>query len=316
MSDPISEEAIAWFARVQSDRRTRADEDRFAHWLKQDERHRQAYARVESLWRLAGPQIVPRPLETHARNKWFSAPKIVAAAAVAAMAAGFAFFFTRPDTISAGSFATPAGEQHELKLSDGSTVTLNTRSEVSIDVGKDYRLVRMARGEARFNVAKDAARPFIVDTGSARVRALGTAFDVRVSASRVAVTLVEGRVEVASAAVGTARKPPVVLSAGQQFALDLGSGEQRVQSVSLDRANAWLQRQLIFDALPLSEAVEEANRYLPNPVSVADPSLQDIRVSGVVRAGSVDSLIGSLESSFPVKAIQTPSGPALVRKPD
>lgn len=317
MSDPLAEEAIDWFARMHSDRRTRADEDRFSHWLRQSERHAGAYAQVERIYRAAGPQMTPRPLQAVRSERRSQVSRWFAAAAVAAVCVGVYFFLDYRGPVAEGSFVTAAGDQRELRLSDGSTITLNTRSEVSVDIGRDYRLVRLSQGEARFTVAKDAARPFIVDTGAARVRAIGTAFDVRVTDTQLAVTLVEGRVEVAPRAADPAQPhQAVILHAGQQLALDLTSGKQQVRQVSLERANAWLRRQLIFDALPLSEAVEEANRYLSRPVVIEDPSLATMRISGVVRAGSTESFVGSLESSFPVQAMETSAGTVLIRSPD
>jgi len=319
MSDAIEAEAIAWFARMHSDVRTRADEDRFEQWLKQDPRHELIYARIASLWRKAGPEINPRLLSgddrTAPRSPRKSARIALAAMFVAAVAGAVLFLAMHKGLVTEGSFVTAAGAQRRIDLSDGSSITLNTRSEVSVDLAGQYRMVRLIRGEARFNVAKDAARPFIVDTGSARVRALGTSFDVRVSDVHLAVTLLEGRVEVASAQRGAvAPIEPVVLRPGQQLALELSTGEHKVQGITRERADAWLDHQLVFEAASLTEVVTEANRYLSNPVAIGDPSLEEIHVSGVIRAGSLDSLLGSLEASFPIETRQTPDGPVLIRK--
>lgn len=319
MSDAIETEAIAWFARMHSDVRTRADEDRFEQWLKQDSRHELAYARIASLWRKAGPEINPRSLAGDEPTAPRISPKFkrmaLAAMLVATVAGAVLLLALHKGLVTEGSFVTAAGAQRQIDLSDGSTITLNTRSEVSVDLAGNYRIVRLIRGEARFNVAKDAARPFIVDTGSARVRALGTSFDVRVSDAQLAVTLLEGRVEVASTPRGAVPPiEPVVLQPGQQLALELSTGEHKVQGITRERANAWLAHQLVFEAASLVDVVTEANRYLPNPVVIGDASLEEVQVSGVIRAGSLDSLVGSLEASFPIEVRQTPDGPVLIRK--
>jgi transmembrane sensor len=322
-ADAITEEAIAWFVRTHSDQRTLADEDRFAQWLKQDSRHAEAYTRIEKVWRAAGPEITPRVLPgeydtqldqpKRARRGWWITS---VAAALAVVAVGTTYVLNEQRArIRSGTFATEAGAQRELKLADGSTITLNTRSEVTVDLGEHQRSIRLARGEARFEVAKDATRPFIVDAGAARVRAVGTQFDVRRSDARVAVTLVEGRVEV-TPTLDTIKVPePAMLTAGQQVLYEIVSGERRVETVNLERASAWMHQQLIFDAMPLTAAVEEANRYLTVPIAIDDPTLADIQVSGVVRAGNVESFVGSVESSFPVQAIRRPDGQvALTRR--
>ena len=320
--DVIADEAIAWFVRTHSDQRTLADEDRFVQWLKQDPRHAQAYASVEQLWRAAGPEITPRALEKVAADRADDAkrPRKVwwgsLAAALTAIVIGFGYVRHANEKIHSGTFETQAGAQRELKLADGSTITLNTRSEISVDLAEHQRSIRLVRGEARFLVAKDPSRPFIVDAGAAQVRAIGTAFDVRVSDDRVAVTLVEGRVEVTPTDQALDIQAPAILTAGQQISYELAKREQRVQTVNIERASAWTRQQLVFDSVPLTEAVEEANRYLATPITVEDASLADIRVSGVVRAGNLESFVGSLESSFPVQSVERAGGVALVRRSD
>jgi transmembrane sensor len=319
----ITEEAIAWFVRTHSDQRTLADEDRFAQWLKQDPRHAEAYTQIERVWRATGPEITPRVLPgeldarqgatTWAKRAWWVTS---VAAALAAVAIGTTHVVNEQRArITSGTFATEAGAQRELKLADGSTITLNTRSEVSVDLGEHHRSIRLARGEARFEVAKDASRPFIVDAGAARVRAVGTQFDVRRSDARVAVTLVEGRIEVTPQLASIKVPEPAMLTAGQQVSYEIDSGERRVATVNLERASAWIHQQLIFDSVPLTAAVEEANRYLTVPIAIDDPTLANIQVSGVVRAGNVESFVGSVESSFPVRAVWRPDGQvALTRR--
>lgn len=322
VTDAITEEAIAWFVRTHSDQRTLADEDRFAQWLKQDPRHAEAYTRIEKVWRAAGPQITPRMLpgeidtqpDARPTRRLWAITSVAAALALVVTGATYVVSEQRA-RISSGTFATEAGTQRELRLADGSTITLNTRSEVSVDLGEHQRSIRLVHGEARFQVAKDATRPFIVDAGAARVRAVGTEFDVRRSDARVAVTLVEGRVEVTPTLETIKIPEPAVLTAGQQVFYEIDSGERRVETVNLERASAWIHQQLIFDSVPLTAAVEEANRYLEQPIAIDDPTLADIHVSGVVRAGNVESFVGSVESSFPVQAIRRADGQvALMRR--
>ena len=318
-SDTVNEEAIAWFVRTHSDQRTLGDEDRFAQWLKQDARHAEAYARVERAWRAAGADIMVRPLVGKRQaasprrfGTWWLRTGL--AAAVAALVVG-AYLIHGLGGIRAGTFTTPPGEQGTLKLADGSVVIMNTRSEVTVRLAPHLRWIRFIHGEARFLVAKDATRPFIVDTGAAQVRAVGTEFDVRVSDQHVAVTLVEGKVQITSTSVLAKPTAPTLLTAGQRFSLDVADGEHRIEAVNLARASAWLDRRLIFDATPLAVAVDEANRYLPVPIVIDDPSVQSIPVSGVVRAGNVASFLATLESSFPVQAIRRADGSwALVRR--
>lgn len=324
-NDPLDEEAVAWFVRMQSDQRTVTDEDRFAQWFKHDERHRQAYMNVESIWRAAAAEIGPRELKGESRASRPALPErrrtwrsvVGVAAVLTVVTVGGYFGLQLREQISTGVYSTAVGEQRELKLADGSTITLNTRSAVSVDISGEHRSIRLTQGEARFQVAKDHSRPFIVDAGDARVRAVGTAFDVKVSRERVAVTLVEGVVEVTPIIQPASMRTPSVLTAGQVLSIEHGSGKQLIESVAVERASAWLGRQLVFDSTPLVDAVTEANRYLPQPIVIEDLSLMRMAVSGVIRAGNVDNFIAALESSFPVKAIKRADGQvALVKRTD
>lgn len=319
-TDTVNEEAIAWFVRTHSDQRTLGDEDRFAQWLKQDVRHAEAYARVEKAWRAAGPDITARPLVSErqeGKNKRLWTRWRTSLAAALVLLTMSAYLVSDIGGIRAGTFTTSSGQLRTLRLADGSVITLNTRSEVTVKLASHLRLVRLTRGEARFQVAKDATRPFIVDADSAQVRAVGTVFDVRVSPQHIAVTLVEGKVQITSAPLLGAVPAPTLLTAGERFSLDTVGGEHRIETVNLARASAWINRQLIFDATPLAVAVDEANRYLPAPIAIDDPSVRNIRVSGVVRAGNVASFVATLESSFPVRAVTHADGSlGLVRRAD
>jgi len=317
-TNAVNEEAIAWFVRTHSDQRTLGDEDRFAQWLKQDARHAEAYAHVEKAWRVAGPDITARPLVGARRlgkNKRLWIRWRMSLAAVLVLVTMSAYLASDIGGIRTGTFVTSSGQLRTLRLADGSVITLNTRSAVTVNLARHVRLIRLTRGEARFQVAKDAARPFIVDADSAQVRAVGTVFDVRVAERRIAVTLVEGKVQITSAPLLGKVPEPTLLTTGERFSLDTVGGEHHIETVNLARASAWINQQLIFDATPLAMAVEEANRYLPAPIAIDDPSVRNIRVSGVVRAGNVASFVATLESSFPVQAVRHPDGSmGLVRR--
>jgi len=101
----------------------------------------------------------------------------------------------------ADQYRTAIGEQRLVRLSDGTRVSLNSDSQVVVDYDTVQRRVRLKRGEAFFEVAKDMERPFIVSAGAREVTALGTAFVVRYEEGRTAVTLVEGKVAVTSAGI-------------------------------------------------------------------------------------------------------------------
>jgi transmembrane sensor len=97
-------------------------------------------------------------------------------------------------------YSTDIGERRSITLADGSTVDLNARSKLRIEFSSAERRVELLNGQALFQVAKDKQRPFIVHSGGATVRAVGTQFDVYRKDSGTTITVLEGRVAVYSSA--------------------------------------------------------------------------------------------------------------------
>src|SRR5262249_40880821 len=144
--------------------------------------------------RLRDLRDVPRGISVFQKTAW-------TAAALAAIVLGI-FLYQQ----NAG-VATGVGEQRMLALDDGTHVILNTDTRVRVDYERDARRIELDKGEALFEVAHDAARPFFVTAGDRRIQALGTSFAVRRDESQVAVTLVDGKVTVASLARNAAELP-------------------------------------------------------------------------------------------------------------
>jgi transmembrane sensor len=120
---------------------------------------------------------------------------LTAAVVVACLAGGTNIYLYSQRHLA---LTTDTGEQRFVKLVDGSTLELNSRSRVRIRFSDHERDVDLIEGQALFHVIKDPSRPFIVHSGSTLVRAVGTQFDVYRKASGTTVTVVEGRVAVLS----------------------------------------------------------------------------------------------------------------------
>lgn len=203
-------------------------------------------------------------------------------------------------------YQTDIGEQRSIVLSDGSTMDLNARSRVQIRFEADVRNVRLLEGQALFKVAKDASRPFIVDTGSSRVRAVGTQFDVYRRNSATTVTVVEGRVailapaEVSQRALaareqvrverGDATNASVEVAAGEQVKVAAGEISAPVPT-NADFATAWTRRQIILREAPLSDVVDEFNRYNRRQMTIGDPAVASVLISGVFSSRDPGALL-------------------------
>lgn len=316
--------AADWVARLASDQRTREDDQQLQGWLAADKANGAAFdehARIfngigaladdaEARAILMGGKAAPaRRLDRRALLGGG-----VAAAAAVATAAVFG-----PDLLLGKTYRTEPGEQRRLRLADGSTVMLNTQSKLRVRFDGAERRLFLDYGQAWFQVAKDAQRPFRVFVGQDEVRALGTAFDVRRDGERATVTLEEGKVAIfrdassqplpANPAPGAAPSklvagpvaPAVILSPGDEARLAPAAAPAGAV-VDLAHVQAWRTERIILESTPLGEAVEEFNRYGGPRLVVADPDLTALPVSGVFHTDRPKAFAESVATSFPVKA--------------
>lgn len=224
-------------------------------------------------------------------------------------------------------YRTQVGEQRDVILPDGSKVTLNTDTALAVRYSDERRYIVLERGEALFVVKHDTGRPFDVAAGDTLTRALGTEFNVDMRSSKVTVSVLEGAVRVAAANVvshgtddtgksgeaGTGLMPVAALAKGQ--AVEFHAQDRRVLEGQADlrRIDAWRTRRLEFSDTPLSEAVEEFNRYSTTRVTVGTPELGAVRVSGVFRIGDADGFLFSLQEALHVESRESENEIVLLR---
>jgi transmembrane sensor len=215
-------------------------------------------------------------------------PRIAAAAAITlGVLAGASYFLWSPQR-----FQTALGEQRSVVLNDGSVVTLNTSSSIQVSMVKDRRTVTLLSGEALFQVAHDASRPFEVKTGDTTIRAVGTQFDVDRRTTGTTVTVVEGKVAVFTAPAGSndGEASNLPLAAGEQLTVAPQRKSHTVRA-NVAAATAWTQRKLIFENRPLGEVAAEFNRYNRQSIDIRSPELRSQEVTGAFQANDPDSFM-------------------------
>ncbi|CAM3882382.1 FecR family protein [Roseateles saccharophilus] len=303
VTQEILAEAAVWLARLHGPGRSYVMERECLAWQARSAAHRLAFERCTDTWQdVAGIQranILASPSEDqvgHANGGGKGRRPALAIAALGCVAL-FALNLRPNDT-----YGTGVGEQRLIVLADGSRLTLNTSTDVRVKLTDALRAVTVERGEALFEVAKDASRPFVVSVSDAKVVATGTAFLVRFAPPAKAggdafgVTLFEGRVIVqrSDAAVRSALSGPVVMTPGERLRVGqaiLDSGRAALTGTRLDRPQldpllAWKRGVAVLDDVTLAEAVADMNRYSNVPITVADSeALRTLRVSGVFRTG-------------------------------
>jgi transmembrane sensor len=227
---------------------------------------------------------------------------IAAAILLAVIAGGGASWWLN----RADDYQTGGGERRVVTLSDGSRLSLDSNSEVTVKYVRHQRLLHLLRGQARFDVAHDASRPFSVVAGSERVIATGTAFNIDMAGPRVLVTLIEGHVVVVNEEDGRLRTLSwpgrIELKAGQQLAAAAGM-PPRILPASIPRVTAWTVGQLIFDNESLSSVVDRINRYSDTQIVVADPAVGEMKISGVFNTGDAQGFVDIVTRYLRVRAV-------------
>jgi transmembrane sensor len=237
----------------------------------------------------------------------------------------------------AAVYSTGVGEQRTVQLSDGTSVELNARSQISVRFTEHERVIHLLAGQALFRVAKNPARPFVVDSNGTRVRAVGTQFDVYRKAASTTVTVLEGRVavlatpdvapsasdrssrELSRSLPGPIETPEVTSTAelASSGAVLVSAGEQVIATRSritrpahadVAAATAWRQRELVFDSTPLAEVAAEFNRYNVKPLIVSDQQLNHFHVTGVFSSTDPASMLRFLRAQPEIRVDESDTG--------
>ena len=304
--------AAHWFARLQDEAATGEDWLAFEHWLAASPAHAAAYEKLEGLWVeldsaadavAAGLDATPVSLAAHRAARGRVGPTrrswLVAGAGLAAsLAVGVLTLANWPAETQ--SYDTAPGQTRQFTLADGSQVWLNAGSRLDVRLERRARHVRMAEGEAAFDVTHDRARPFLIDTGDREVRVVGTQFNVRQRGSAFALSVRRGLVEVRPS--GAPGATPTRVPAGWRLIHQRGAPAGELSPTNPDDAVAWTRGQLIYAAAPLSEVAADLGRSLGRPVRVADAATGRIRFTGVLALDDKDAVLRRLEAFVPVKA--------------
>jgi transmembrane sensor len=300
-AEEIEAEAARWVWRLDRDGRTPELEARLEAWLAQDARRRGAFMKAEAVWTLldrARGAAPPAWQAAEARRSKRESRRALLAGAGSAMAAavvGGGVLIWRED-----QFRTGIGEIRRAPLKDGSAVVINTASAIEVAFRQKQRTIRLREGEAWFQVAHDVQRPFVVEAGAIRVRAVGTAFSVRRRPHGADILVTEGVVE---AWVDGATRTPTRLKAGQSAFVDNDAAvrEAAAAPAIVDRKLEWRYGKIDLAGETLGEAVIDFNRYNARKLVIADPDIADERLYGAFNADGPDAFAAAVRASLGVE---------------
>lgn len=332
----LHETAADWLTRRQEPTWTGADERALNVWLEADPFHREVFDSMGRTRQLFG-QLKQFRAETAGTAQAVPSPRTTPPAPVAAPRRSFWGSIERPlafipaiaficaVVVSGGWYAwdntpryrldvaTAAGETRLVELPDGSRISLNFASTLQVRYYPRRREAVLNQGEAFFEVAADAAKPFSVDSGRSQIKVVGTAFNVRAAPPQLVVKVLEGKVEVRTDQ--TAPEGQVLaLGAHTGIAIDPSTGHHVPVPVQADTVGDWRSGQLRFRRTPLEEVAHEISRYLGKPVALASPDLAQLPVSAFFTTAAPEAFIQLLPDLVAVRVQRQPDGGWLVSR--
>ena len=309
--DGVALAAAGWFSRRDTlDAQQQAE---FAAWLAADPAHDQAYAQLHETQRavrqipahLTARWAVP-PVAAHVspqapRRHWLRAlPYAVAAMLLLSVGAGGYQWWQQP--VFSQAYATQRGQRLAVSLPDGSTVQLDTATQLHVTLYRQRREVRLAHGEALFQVQSKQGQPFEVQSGTLSVTVVGTQFSVRNTLTHdgsLRVAVQHGHVRVAGA-----RQSLVKLTAGQGVTADAAGQLSAVASLAPGSVAPWREGRVTFENMPLGAALAEFERYGDTGFVVRDPAVARLRIGGSFSLARPDRFAAALPQLLPVHIVR------------
>lgn len=313
----LSDEAAEWFIRLRDDRLGMRHRERNVRWLKQSPSHIAELLRIQQVYtvlraaklenRPPGPgqaddsnvvELTPRalpPPPSHPNESRIrSTLTWKVAASVACLAVSLLLGFIVKAAWLDRTLETELGEWRIATLTDGTVVRIGPASRLRLSFGDDHRTVRLLRGEAMFDVAKDPSRPFFVKSEMVGVLAVGTEFRVSRHGGEDVVTVTEGTVALyrdgRDEVRGAVSQPPaqlanatggVALLAGEQVSVSKSNRTQPVakQKVNVEYELAWADGWVTYEDKTIAEVAREFNRRNRVQIVIVDASIAERRLA-------------------------------------
>lgn len=293
--DAAGSEAIEWFLQHRAGPLSIEQQRAFEKWLVDDPKNSEAFDEVLKMYNYLA-RMSPSPRR---KRRGGRAPRIVGAAMLAAASLAIAVSFEELSTYLRSDYYAGTGERKSVMLEDGSHAELDARTAIKVTINEAERRVELLSGEAWFQVASDAARPFVVQAGVGTVTALGTAFDVALeSGNPTRVTVSEHSVRLSSYG-GT-----VIVNENEQSVFGPGAGVQPPKAVDTSIALAWRRGKLIVEKRPFNEVLAALGRHRHGIIQCVRPSTCSRKISGVFEVDDPLQSLREIEMSLGLTAVR------------
>lgn len=314
------EQASKWFLRLKDAEPDHADRSKFEAWLMESEVHQHAYQTIAETWEdFDSPEHVKdishamsiRKMDEDIRKRdrasTFAKLGVVFAIGLSSVFAFHQWQAWRAQPLETIAQTSAPGHMVSRFLSDGTKLTLDAHSDTQVVYYRDKRYVKLLKGQAVFEVVKDADRPFVVESDHARITVKGTRFVVNMINHKTVVAVDHGKVLVDT--LQAAEASSVLLTNGE-----VAEVKDQAKPVKLNKSAkdyfAFLQGRLIFDGASLSEVTETLSRYRQPPV--INHSTSGTEISAVVDVQTLNKFIKTLPAVAPVKLQESEAETAIV----
>ncbi|MBT1064593.1 FecR domain-containing protein [Bowmanella sp. Y26] len=317
--EKVADEAAEWLLRLEEQDSVQMQEA-FEKWYQASPAHQQAFDKMQSLWQLADQlpsvelqaqqQTSVVPLNTKAARKPRNWQLGFGLAAGLALVIGFTLFSTQqpiqsvplvansqPQTLR---FSTDVGQLDKVQLSDGSWLQLGAHSELLVNISAQQRHIELLSGEARFEVAKDTSRPFIVSHQGHQAIALGTIFDVKAARMATHVSVLEGKVSVEG---GIKQAPVTLLTAGQQVSIEQDGRLSEV--IKNSQSSDWVVGRLRYTNAPLADVLFDVQRYSHLSLHINSAKVAAYSYTGSIKSDGIESWLQSLPRLYELSLQQS-----------
>ncbi|GHF92642.1 FecR family protein [Thalassotalea marina] len=326
-SEEIELQAAEWLLTLEENSKV-SESDEFKLWLQQSEQHEKIFHMMSHAWHLANAVNIDallegtEPSEVHQKknsllsrltmafeHKWIPSIAIACCALVGlwlvifggsiAPQHSFTNEVASTENRSQGDFyQSGIAQDMTVSLIDGSQLYLGANSEVTVDYNSQQRNIHLVKGEALFEVAKDANRPFTVYYQGRIAQALGTVFNVKESAGKLLVHVLEGKVKVDSETQNLL--PSKTLVAGEAIRIAKNGSMSQVMAHNYHAKMDWQQGNLVYIDAPLSDVIYDLKRHSNLAIYIQHQSVSEMKYTGNIVVDNLEVWLDDLPRIFPL----------------
>jgi transmembrane sensor len=315
--DPLLDEALEWVVRLRTGEPTRADVDALQEWRGRSAAHEAAFRRAAEIYQRGGIAAAELAAEQKARaiadagslrRRRLARRALLGGAAAAA--AGYMVvqpplgLWSSLQELSA-DYRTRKGEQRRIDVVSGVSMDLDTQTSIALRSQQNEARIELISGQAAITAARPASDPLVLLAADGRITAAQAQFDARCFGDVVSVTCLNGAVDVERGGRS------VHLQASQQVSYS-AAGIGNSMAADPAQVTAWQSGLLVFRDQPLSNVVDEVNRYRPGKIIIVSAALKPRLVNGTFQIQKLDNFVAQVQQLFGASATTLPGGIVLL----